>query len=235
MIRHNFFSSGPWDGSRPTARLSGAPRTKLGRVQPNGCVVPGSGERPVFQYNNTTKVCGVFSMDTSTEPYPDCVQAPPDYLGGGYNGWIPPGCAPAQAPAPVPAPAPAPAPEPAPPSVQPPGPVSEPPNYYPVSGQCPAGQVWNGTICEAAPVTKVSPGASVPIVPRPFPTVPMQTPVPISARAAPSMAPPPVPQKEFAPSMRPSCPLTPYKTPMFSSKTVPTRPDAFTNKQQWTS
>lgn len=226
MFRRNFFGGEPWGGARPTARLA-SPR--LGAAGGNGCKVPGTELRPVFQLNPTTKVCGVFWMDPATTQYPDCVQAPPDYLGGGYEGWIPPGCAPAPAPAPVP--------EPVPPAAQPPGPVPEPPNYYPVSGQCPAGQVWNGSICEAdpAPVTRVSPGASVPIMPRPFPSVPLQAPVRISPQAGPTIAPPEVPQKQFAPSQRPSCALTPYKQHMFPGKTIPTRPDAFGNPQQWTS
>lgn len=314
MSRGNFFSGSPWDGSRPTARMAGAPRPprpRLGSIQ-NGCIVPGTQERPVFQLNPTTKACGVFTMDTSTAAYPDCVKAPEGYYGGGYNGWIPPSCMPAGAPAGG-------APSSLPPgfacptgggkytivdyrtgeiiaenviqedwskyvsdmTVLPPGrtcdddprckpicgtptpppttpttpttptpPPTTPSDSYPSADQCPAGQQWNGSACEAIPApapepepttaispaaTQVSPGASVPIVPRPFPTVPMQAPVPISQRVGPSMAPPPVPQKEFSPSQRPACKTVPYKARIFPGATVPTRPDAFGNAQQWTS
>jgi hypothetical protein len=85
------------------------------------------------------------------------------------------------------------------------------------------------------PVSQVSPGASIPIAPRPFPSAQLQPPIRISPQVRPTMAPPATPQKQFAPSRRPSCHATPYKQHMFPGKTIPTRPDAFTDTQQWTS
>lgn len=346
-------------------RLAGVPRARLGRTQPNGCIVPGSGERPVFQYNPTTKYCGVFWMDTSNEPYPECVKAPEGYGGGGFNGWIPPSCMPAEAPPPTPAPTPTPTPPSGgglPPGFACPtgggkytivdyrtgdiiaGNVTEaewpqyvsdmtvlpsgrtcdddsrckpicgtpepPPDYYPATGQCSEGQIWNPDTqtCEATPatgpqgepptglpsccraipsadgttwwvecqdsrgtqdgdpndqimkdwmaqgcvtspesapaptpapapapvappVTQVSPGASVPIVPRPFSQPPAAGPIPMSPMPLRKVA----PQGQPGPSQRPSCRITPYKKHMFPSTTVPTRPDAFQSTQQWTS
>lgn len=402
MFRRNFFGSGPWNPARslPTVRMAGQPRprvgSRLGALQ-NGCVVPGTQERPVFQYNPTTKVCGVFTMDTSTAPYPDCVQAPEGYLGGGYNGWIPPSCGPSAPPTPPPS------------STLPPGfacptgggrftivdyrtgaliaenvteaewpqyvsdmtvlpagrtcdddsrckPIcgtqtSEPPaTSLPPTVACPMGnglfslvnatdgslvaeniprdqfsQYTSGaadlpqgdecssdsrcapvcnvstvqppyygdppvvpscctpyqqgdgtwmvrcnatkpdgttsgydgavstlppeyaTLCapaaappapapSSAPVTApVTPGASVRIVPQPFPSAPQPPNIPIRSGPVPSSAPPPVPQKGFAPaSINPSCKLTPYKTRMFAATTHEARPDEFTDKEQWT-
>jgi hypothetical protein len=277
MFRRNFFSAGPWDGSRPTVRLAGRPNIRLGQQGDIGCKIPGTEIRPVFNRNPTTGVCGVFWISPSTTPYPDCVQAPPEYPGGGYQGWIPPECG--GAPAPTPEPEPTPEIESTPTSPQPSvpsccqaywepsqnqwyatcqavkddvgqgydGPVNTldiaiwtelctpvvaPSDYYPVGGQCPEGQTWNGQVCAPSPepipapapppVTKVSPGASVPIVPGPFPVAPAPTQVPIAPQ-------------QFGPPMRPACKSTPYKTKMFPSTTVPTRPDAFGNGQQWTS
>jgi len=108
MFRRNFFGAGPWDGARgiPTVRLAGRPRARLG-AGGNGCVVPGTQEHPVFQYNPTTKACSVFWIDPGGS-YPDCVQAPPGYPGGSHNGWIPPSCLSEQAPTPSPTPTPKP-------------------------------------------------------------------------------------------------------------------------------
>lgn len=295
MSRRNFFSAGPLGGSRPTARLAGRPRARLGQGGGNGCVVPGTGEHPVFQYNPTTKVCGVFWMDPGGS-YPDCVRAPEGYYGGGHNGWIPPSCMPEQAPTspepPVTPPAPGGG---LPPAVACPmgnglfslvsyidgsliaenisrdqfgqytsdvtdlasgvecsddsrcAPVCnvsmvEPPPYYgeppdvaetPVSAPVSAPAPTPGPV--APPAAPVSPGSSLPIVPGPFPSVPQPPSLPIAPGPIPSSAPPPVPQRGFAPAaINPSCQSTPYKAPMFSSTTRATRPDEFTEKQQWT-
>lgn len=403
MFRRNFFGAGPWSPARglPTVRLAGAPaprpqRTRLGALQ-NGCVVPGSGERPVFQYNPTTQSCGVFWMDTSTAQYPDCVKAPDGYPGGGYNGWVPPSCGPQNTPTPPPS-------SDLPPgfacptgggkytivdyrtgaliaenviqedwskyvsdmTVLPPGrtcdddsrckPIcgtTEPPpttTSLPPTVACPMGNglfslvnandgslvadsiprdqfaqytsgatdlpqggecssdsrcapvcnvstvqppyygeppvvpscctpyqgsdgIWmvrcnttrpDGTtsgydgavstlppeyasLCApaaAAPAAApapapapapVTPGASVQIVPRPFPAAPQPPNLTIRPGPVPNFAPPPVPQKSFAPaSINPSCKFTPYKTRMFAATTQETRPDEFTDKEQWT-
>lgn len=290
MFKRNFFGAGPWDGARgiPTVRLAGHPR--LGQQGGNGCVVPGTQERPVFQYNPTTKVCGVTWMSPSTTPYPDCVQAPPGYPGGGYNGWIPPSCMPEQAPK-----TPEPPPEP-PPGEMPPGlacpmgnglftllnyatgeiiaenitrdqfsqytdnvtdlapdqacsddsrcapicniSVVEPPyDGVPPAPEVPAPvpAPAPSPAPVAPPVTQVSPGASVPIAPGPFPSAAPPPSVPIRSGQMPSSAPPPVPQRGFAPAtIRPMCQPTKYKTPLFSPTTKATRPDQFVEKQQWT-
>lgn len=341
MFRRNFFGAGPWDRALglPTVRLAGAPRLGQGG---SGCVVPGTGERPVFQSDPNTKVCSVSWMDTSNASYPDCVQAPPGYPGGGHNGWIPPSCMPTGQSAPPP-----------PPTVPSCCALTWSPgqnkwlvqcnaiderginqNYngdvdgldvqkwealctYAPSGGCPSGQTmiadqcspgaiacgdrlvevdfdnqkqsyeptgrilaehWTQPIpsgvhivnendprCLASvsslvstpypapapaptaapaptpapgpvpivPSTKVSPGASVPIAPGPFQPMQLQPPVPITPGRMPS-APPPVPNKSFSPSMRPSCAITPYKTRMFPTTTRETRPDQFTENQKWT-
>jgi hypothetical protein len=329
MSRRNFFGSGPLGGAQPTARLAGQPRPRLAQAGGIGCKVPGTETRPVFQLNPTTGVCGVFNVTPSTAPYPDCVQAPPDYPGGGYNGWIPPSCAPTSEPTPTPTPG------------LPPGlacpmgnglftllnyatgeviaenitrdqfsqytdnvtdlpadqscsddsrcapicnvSVVEPPYYGepPAVPSCcttywdereskwfvqcettkPDGtsvgyegavdtlpaEYWD--LCAPAvaptpapapvpvspPVTQVSPGAPVPIVPGPFPSAPPAPSIPISSGPMPGSAPPPIPQRGFAPAtISPLCKVVPYKTRMFSPTTVPTRPDEFTEKQQWT-
>lgn len=402
MFRRNFFGQGPWNPARglPTVRLAGTPaprpQRRMGAIQ-NGCVVPGTGERPVFQYNPTTKVCGVFTMDTSNAPYPDCVQAPEGYLGGGYNGWIPPSCGPSAPPAP-------------PPSNLPPGfacptgggrytivdyrtgaliaenviqedwpqyvsdmtvlpagrTCDDDPRCKPICGTqtpppttslpptvaCPMGNglfslvnatdgslvaeniprdqfpqysdsvadlaegsecssdsrcapacnvstvqppyygeppvvpscctpyqqgdgTWMvrcnatkpdgtssgydgavstlppeyATLCAPAAASPapapaptpapapapVTPGASVPIVPQPFPNAPQPPNLPIRPGPVPNSAPPPVPQKGFAPAaINPSCRLTPYKSHMFPTTTRETRPDEFPDREQWT-
>lgn len=224
MFRRNFFGAGPWDRARgiPTARLAG--RLRLGQPGGVGCKVPGSEDRPVFQQDPTTKICGVSWMSTATTPYPDCVQAPSDYPDGGFNGWIPPSCMPAAEPAQIP------------PELPPTTPPESPQDYYPVGGECPAGQVWNGSACvPSPPATQVSPGDSVPIVPGPFPAVAPPPNIPVSPGPMPSAAPLPVPQKGFAPAtIRPMCQPTAYKVHMFSPTTVATRPDQFVEKQQWT-
>lgn len=394
MFRRNFFGAGPWNPARslPTVRMAGQPRARLGAIQ-NGCIVPGTQERPVFNSNPTTKACGVFTMDTSTAAYPDCVKAPDGYLGGGYNGWIPPSCMPANAPPPgvelppgfacptgggkytivdyrtgaviaenviqedwgkyvsdmtvlppgrscdddsrcKPICGTTEAPSTLPPTVacpmgnglfslvnatdgslvadkiprdqfpkysasvtdlaesqecssdsrcapvcnvstvQPPyygEPPAVPPCCTPYHGsdgtwmvRCNAtkpdattegyeGAVstmdrahWDALCAPATapatapapvtpPATQVSPGASIPIVPRPFPNAPQPPNLTIRPGPVPNSAPPPVPQKGFAPaSINPSCKLTPYKAHMFAKTTRETRPDKFTDKEQWT-
>jgi len=238
MFQRKFFGAGPWDRARslPTVRLAGASRAGLGKTENQGCVIPDTGEKPIFQYDPETKYCGVLWMSTSSQSYPQCVKAPEGYSHGGLNGWIPPACMPAEAPAPSPAPTPTPppvsAPPPPPPAPAPPPPAEVPPGYYPTTGQCQAGQVWNAQTqtCVAVPApTPVSPGASVPIVPRPFSAPPPAAPIPISQPR--KIA----PQGQLGPSQRPACKTTPYKKPLFPSTTIPTRPDAFQGTQQWTS
>lgn len=345
MFRRNFFGSGPWNPARslPTVRMAGQSRARLGQGGRNGCIVPGTQERPVFDYNPTTRACGVSWMDTSTADYPECVRAPEGYLGGGHNGWIPPSCMPVEAPPPgggLPPGFACPTgnarftivdyrtgaiiaenviPEDFPKyvsdmTVLPPGrSCDDDPRCKPICGTaeappppsssttplpstvaCPMGNglfslvnasdgslvadniprdqfpqysanvtdLAEGSECSSdsrcAPVCSVStaqppysddspaaadvpatpsvtPGASVPIIPQPFPNAPQPPNLPIRPGLVPNSAPPPVPQKGFAPaSINPSCKLTPYKTRMFAATTHEARPDEFVDKEQWT-
>lgn len=240
MFQRNFFGAGPWSRARslPTVRLAGAPRARLGKAENQGCVMPDTGEKPIFQHDPETGYCGVLWMSTSSQEYPNCVKAPEGYSHGGLNGWIPPACMPAEVPAPAPVPPPVPPPvlappEPA-PAPAPAPPPGTPPSYYPTTGQCQVGQVWNAQAqtCEAAPpavpLPPVSPGASVPIVPRPFAPAPSAPPIPLSPTR--KIA----PQGQLGPSQRPACRTTAYKKQVFPATTAPARPDAFQSVQQWT-
>lgn len=152
MFRRSFFGAGPWDGARvhPTAQLAGAHKRTLGQGG-NGCRIPGTDMKPVFDSNyNGTGACGVVWMDTSNAEYPDCVQAPPDYPGAPADGqWIPPSCASGLSPVPESEPVPEPLPEPTP--TTPPPSDSYYQDSFPVSEQCPAGEVWTGLECKPLP------------------------------------------------------------------------------------
>lgn len=161
MFGRNFFGGTPWGSARlmPTARLAGAKRPRkpqLGQLG-NGCKIPGTELRPVFDMGSG--FCSVAWMDTSNAAYPDCVQAPDGYQGVPAQGnWISPQCgggAPAPGPEPLPPePEPTPTPEPIPGPTPTPGPIPDGgEGYYTTEPQdCPAGQAWN------VPENKCTPG-----------------------------------------------------------------------------